>query len=267
MTDDETQEQQFAATVSGLMGRRHTVYAAATITPDGALTTCHGCDTDNDFEIGSIAKAITGLLYADAIDRGEIDGDQRLGELLPLGECPAADIRLAALATHRSGLPRVSPAAQPLQRTFELWRRGTNPYRESLDELIDQTRTIQLGRPRSAYSNLGFQLLGHAVAAAASMSYAELVTNRLTDPLGLVGMYVPQSPAELRPTALSGQNKRGVLREAWTSEALGPAGGIRATIADMVTLATALLDGSAPGINAMNPQEKFGPRSGSARVG
>ena len=51
---------------------------------------------DADFEIGSISKGITGLLYADACARGEIGPDTTLGELLPLGGCAVAGLKLGA---------------------------------------------------------------------------------------------------------------------------------------------------------------------------
>ena len=51
----------------------------------------------------------------------------------------------------------------------------------------------------------------------------------------------------------------------WTGEALAPAGGWRASIQDMGTLAKALFQGTAPGKTALNPVTRFaGP---AARIG
>jgi CubicO group peptidase (beta-lactamase class C family) len=44
------------------------------------------------------------LLLADAIQRGEVTADTNVGALLPLGGGPIADVTLAELASHRSGL-------------------------------------------------------------------------------------------------------------------------------------------------------------------
>lgn len=49
----------------------------------------------------------------------------------------------------------------------------------------------------------------------------------------------------------------GRKRQPWTGEALGPAGGIRARIDDLARLASALLDGTAPGTAALHPVENF----------
>src|SRR5690606_13399432 len=129
------------------------------------------------------AKAITGLLYRDAVDRGEVTPETTLGQLLVPPESAVAGVGLGALATHRSGLPRLPRAAQPLRKTLTLFRRGTNPYGETLAELLAQVETVQPGATKPRYSNLGFELLGHAVAAGAGTNYADLVASRLAGPL------------------------------------------------------------------------------------
>lgn len=254
---------------SGL-GRRHPVAAAAAVNAGMATMASLGASLDADFEIGSVSKGITGLLYADACGWGEVGPDATLGELLPLGACPAAGLSLAAVSRHSSGLPRLPQSAAHLRRTVRFLLHGTNPYGESLEELLAQARTVRLsapraGHPRPRYSNLGFELLGHAVASGAGMSFRDLVGNRLSVPLGLGSVYAPAAPAELGPRAVSGQSRWGRAVEPWTGGALAPAGGIRASITDMARLAQALLDGSAPGLAALDPVANFaGP---AARIG
>jgi len=146
-----------------------------------------------------------------------------------------------------------------------LWLHGTNPYGESLEQLITQARGVKLKRPRARYSNFGFELLGHAIARAAGTSYQDLVRQRIAKPLDLRVFYVPATPAQLRPGALMGRSRSGRARQPWTGEALGPAGGIRASIEDMARLTAALLDGSAPGAAALDPVTGFSGRS--VRIG
>ncbi|MFI8320020.1 serine hydrolase domain-containing protein [Streptomyces sp. NPDC085529] len=250
-----------------LTGGRFPV-AGAVVGPGGAVTASVGAGLGADYEIGSVSKGVTGLLYADALERGEVTAGTALGALLPLADVPAGAVTLGALATHRSGLPRVPASARPWRRTVALWRHGTNPYGEDVAGLIDQARSVRLGPPRPRYSNLGFELLGHALAAAAGTSYEELVADRIGRPLGLDRFYLPADPSGLRPGALTGTTRRGRPREPWTGEALGPAGGIRADIGSMARLTAALLDGSAPGTAALDPVAPFsaGTRIGAAWI-
>ncbi len=257
------------ATLRTRLGSRHPRFAGAVIAGGETTVVVSGVAPESDFEIGSISKAITGLLYADACGRGEISPATPLGELLPLGNCAAAGASLGSLSRHASGLPRLAPAtpgsASTLRRTVSLFLQGENPYGESLAELLEQARAVRRLGTRPRYSNLGYELLGHAIAAGAGTGYRELVAARLCGPLALDSVYMPATPGELGPAALTGTSRRGRPRQPWTGEALAPAGGIRASIQDLARLARALLDGTAPGMSALDPVAKFaGP---AVRIG
>jgi CubicO group peptidase (beta-lactamase class C family) len=248
-----TSDATLAARLRERVGRRHRVIAAATVTAGEVATATLGAEPDAGFEIGSISKGFTGLLYVDALERGEVGPGSTLGDVLPLGTSAAAALRLSALSTHSSGLPRLAPGTVTLRKMRDMWRHGVNPYGEDLPQLLEQAASVSLGKPRPAYSNLGYELLGHAVAAAAGTSYAELLAARLTRPLDLASVYAPRTADDLRPGAILGTSRLGRPQQAWTGEALAPAGGIRASIEDMGRFTKALLDGSAPGIAALDP--------------
>lgn len=218
------------------------------------MTARSGVDDHADFELGSVSKALTGMLYADARQRGLITRDITLGELLPLDR--HGDVRsvtLASLAVHRSGLPRLPPGMQPLRRTLRLWSLGVSPYGETLVELLEQLRGVPVGRPRPQYSNLGFQLLGHAVAVADATTYAD----RLQQAFGS-GFYAPADERELRATSVSGVSRTGRPRAPWVGEAVAPAGGVRAGIATVRDFLTTVLTGTAVGLDALDPKADFG---------
>lgn len=229
--------------------------ALAVIRPDGTEVARHRCGPDDDFEIGSITKGVTGLLYHDALARGEVRPGTTLGDLLPLAGSAAGEITLAAVATHRSGLPRML-GGHLLRRSLDYLRHGHDPFDQPLDELYATARTTRLRPGRARYSNAGYQLFGQALAAAAGVPYGELVRDRVARPLGLDPFYVPHGAAELRATALDGHN-RGRVVDPWASGAIGPAGGVRASITAMAGFARALLDGTAPGIAALDPVADF----------
>jgi CubicO group peptidase (beta-lactamase class C family) len=223
-------DAELAERLAGLPGPRHRPAAAAVVTAEETRSASLGAGLGADFEIGSIAKGITGLLYAEALARGEAGPGTPLGDLLPLADVPVGKVTLGSLSTHRSGLPSLPAAAQPFRRTVALWRRGANPYGEDLEQLLEQARSARLGRPRARYS--------------------------------------PATPDELRAGAVTGSGRHGGFREAWTGEAIAPAGGIRASITDMARLTRALLDGSAPGVAALDPVAPFsmGMRIGAAWI-
>lgn len=245
-----------------LLGSKHSTYVVALVTPAGTEVDAVGTDVHADVELGSVSKGITGLLWRDAVGRGEVAEEAVLGDHLDVPS-RLAGIRLSALATHSSGLPRLG-GSEVLRRTWELWRRGRNPYREDVSALMAQLEDVKVGKAKPAYSNLGFQLLGHAVAAATGASYADLVAKRIAAPLGLLDTYVPTAADEVRPGAVTPRNRTGREVEAWAGEAIAPAGGVRSSAADLAVLLRALLDGTVAGADALEPVAPF---MGKLRIG
>ena len=232
--------------------------AVAVISPQGELTATMGADRDSTFEIGSISKVLTGMLYRDAIERGLVSQTTILRDVLPLeGHGEVGSVSLGSLAIHRSGLPGLPPGMHPLRRNYDFWVRGENPYGDSLAELLDQTRDVRVGAPRPRYSNLGFQLLGHAVASAAGSAYERL----LPDVLG-TGFSTPARAEDLGPADLTGFSRFGRPLAAWVGEGLAPAGGVRATIGTMRGFVRSVLAGTARGLAALEPVSQFTPRVG-----
>ena len=219
-----------------------------------------GGDADTDFEVGSITKTMTALLLADAIERGEVGEDTELGELLDLGDVPAADVTLAELASHRSGLPRLSPRMRDTATGIILaGLLARDPYRHDETALLDQARAAVLtGRGEPRYSNLGFALLGLALAEAAGTDYPGLLRERLLDPLGMDDTRLPRTEDDLPAGATSGHTEKGRTAAPWLAMAYAPAGGVRSTPADMERFARALLDGTAPGMAALAPRWQDG---------
>lgn len=239
-------------------------WAVATVHDDRVVLATHRCRPTDRFEIGSISKALTGLLYDDAVDRAEVRPYDRLGDHLPVGDGPVAEIRLSSLATHRSGLPTL-PRGHALSRSLRWLILQQNPYGETTDELVRLARSTRVGRARPLYSNLGFQLLGHATAAATDRSYRDLVRERLAEPLDLSSLVVPTDASELESRDLVGRSRWGRRSAPWTGEGLGPAGGIRMDVQDVATLARRVVGGEAPGLGALEPTADFGRRG--VRIG
>ena len=79
------------------------------------------------FEIGSISKVFTGLLLAQAVERGDLGLDDRLGDVLAgkvaFSSPAVASITLRQLVTHSSCLPRLPPAPSSSDSTSTTRRR------------------------------------------------------------------------------------------------------------------------------------------------
>lgn len=258
-----------AATVLELLPPKgiHAV-GIASVTEDAIRIATIGTALRSTFEIGSINKGITGLLYADALNRGEVHSNMTLGELFDLAGYDAAGITLQELSQHRSGLPsqpmEISDVARLVSRTIQ----AKNPFDgRTVDELLHDLRRSPVRAKRTAYSNLGFAALGHALAVAAGTDYPTLLRNRISESLGLERFYVPVGgESGLDEFAVQGRDSDGRAQQAWTDLQYAPAGGIRTDVKSMATLAQALLSGTAPGAAALVPTADFS-FDGADRVG
>ncbi|WAB81434.1 hypothetical protein OVN18_13010 [Microcella daejeonensis] len=68
-----------ASKAAATLRRTHSVVAVATVTPKGPATASIGAADDADFEIGSVSKALTGMLYREAVELGRVTPSTTLG--------------------------------------------------------------------------------------------------------------------------------------------------------------------------------------------
>lgn len=266
LPDESHGDAELARTVVDVAGTAYSALAVGVVR-DGTITTASvGAPLDGRYEVGSISKGVTGLLFVDAVERGEVGEQTRLGDLLDLGSTASADITLGALARQSSGLPKLPRSASSFASGLVATWLARNPYDETYDELVEQLRATKPTEDGPLYSNLGFEALGAALAAATGTSYADLVRERIADPLGLDSVAVVTEKDQLTAQDVQGRDGAGRRQEAWTGEAMSAAGGIRADIGDLATLTAALLDGTAPGASALDPVADFedGDRIGAA---
>ena len=192
------------------------------------------------FEIGSISKLFTGLLLAQAVERGELSLDDTLGQLLR-GTVDFASDRVAAislrqLVTHSSCLPRQFGNG----RDFEAQIRDA----DRVDLLLALERQqIDLAAPCPAlYSNYGIAVLAEMLVRRYDKPWELLVSERITEPLAMRDTLVQLgNQADRLVPALSGRSSV----SPWTMKAFAGAGGLRSSAQDMVMFGRALLQGRA----------------------
>ncbi len=220
---------------------------AVVVVADGRTRTASFRSTpDTVYELGSVSKALTGLLVADSVTRGEVTLDQSLVRCLDLGSSPAAGVTLQGAATHTSRLPR------DLARGNGPW--FANFTGKGVAELETDARSATLGPPGFLYSNLGGSLVGWCLARAARTSYADLVASRLFGPLGMT-----RSAAQATALSTGGHDADGVAQQPWLLDGYAPMGGLVSTPTDMARLLAALVTGTAPGLTALDPVLELGP--------
>jgi CubicO group peptidase (beta-lactamase class C family) len=213
-----------------------------------------GADQNTRLEIGSLTKAMTGLVIADAVQRGEIRLDAPVSTYLPqLGGSLAGTVTMRELSTHTAGYVAFGPAT--MTRGFWAAPLGHNFFSADDAQVFEEARAGTLEtRGSYVYSTLGAATAGLAVAAATAMDYPELLRNRLFDPLGMTDTAVEDD----RNKADGGWSASGLPVQPWVMGAYAPGGGVVSTAHDLATFATALLDGTAPGLAAMDPAAPAG---------
>ncbi len=250
-------DRELADDLIALAGRRVRSVAAALVDLDASpntRVTFSDAQPETRFEIGSLTKALTGMLLADAVDRGEVSLDTTTGTLLPGGAGTRfGSISLRELCTHTSGLPRLPRGPLMLLRWGRFLTLGTDPYQgTTVSGMLRSAAGQRLrGRGQFRYSNLGAAVLGQLLALGAGADYGPLMTERIFAPLGMTASAV----ASPQQTALPGWSSMGRRRPPWTMGGYAPAGGVISTLGDMARLAAALLDGSAPGSGSLTPIE------------
>jgi CubicO group peptidase (beta-lactamase class C family) len=190
------------------------------------------------YEIGSISKAFTGTLLADMHERGLVQIDQPLQDLLPEGvKSPVVDdqpIKLVHLATHTSGLPRLPTNMDPGH---------TNPYADyTADKMYAFLGGHDLRRTPGEYeySNYAMGLLGQVLAERSGKSYEELVVERICDPLEMNDTRITLTDEQMQRFAPA-YNGDLAANNHWDLAAFAGAGGLRSTVDDMLKFAAAAL--------------------------
>lgn len=189
------------------------------------------------FEIGSISKTFTGLLLAQAVVEKRLTLDttlkQALGKKQLFTDDKVATITLAQLATHTSGLPRM-----PDNSDFSV----PDPYNfYNTQMLLDWIGFVELkkaGPHEESYSNVGIALLGHVIEKALGDTWANLVRERICEPLGMHDtrpIPTPEMRQRLVPPFKGRENAHH-----WTFQTFAPAGGLHSTAADLMAFGHAL---------------------------
>lgn len=136
----------------------------------------HAATLETIYDLASLTKPlVTGLLCALRIERGEIELDASISEILP--EFNRADkraITFRQLLTHTSGLPAWLP----------LYIKAGGDTTRTLEAIADEPLVSEPGT-HVLYSDLGFIALGLLLEKIAGAHIAELARHEIFEPLQL----------------------------------------------------------------------------------
>jgi serine-type D-Ala-D-Ala carboxypeptidase/endopeptidase len=199
------------------------------------------------FEIGSVTKVFTALLLADMVRRNELGLNDPVQCYLPapfrVPQYNGRSITLADLATHTSGLPLFPPLrGNPLESIG----------RYSVDELRSWLADFKLTRDPGThweYSNIGYALLGLALAEKTGTDFETLLRRRIIEPLRLNSTVLQPSRDMLQRVAVSHDAKLNAIAPLELG-IFAPAGALRSTVQDLLTFVTAVMPNSRSPIEA-----------------
>jgi D-alanyl-D-alanine-carboxypeptidase/D-alanyl-D-alanine-endopeptidase len=222
--------------VAGPQGRR--VISYGYLGPGGRRRP----DGDTGFEIGSVTKVFTALLLADMVRRGEVALSDPVAKYLPAVKIPERNghsITLLDLATHTSGLPFM-PDELPAFNDSAAPKYGAAQLYQFLAH-HERPREVDA---RWEYSNIGYWLLGQALASRAAMDYESLLRTRVLAPLELKTTAITLSPklkAQLAVGLNAALQPAPSISRVPIFAAMPAAGGLVSTANDVLTLLSVAL--------------------------
>jgi|GEM_PF-2275901 CubicO group peptidase (beta-lactamase class C family) len=199
------------------------------------------------YQIASVSKVFTATLFADFLKEGKVDSQTVLSDLYDSSEWPGSmgDVPLISLATHTSGVPRLSPVMQmsslkSLLRPYHFY--GEKAFMEDLVS-VDPIRQKNVNN-----SNFGYAVLGQALTKASGMDYLDgrgLLNNfkvRVATPFGMKNVALANEVVGQNSVYAASTLRNGKAIPRWTNSQIAGAGTFIATLNDLKAFVNAYLN-------------------------
>lgn len=196
-------------------------------------------DTSTLSAIASTTKAMTAVAMGMLVDEGKVGWDDPVTKYLPSFELydpyVTREVTVRDLLTHRAGLGN----ADYLWAVADL----------SADEMMSKLKLIKPAyslRASFVYQNVMYIAAGQVIASASGMPWAKFVQTRIFQPLGMQNTYpnaslVPAPANAAVPHWRFGRDTIVAIKRD-DSKAIGPAGDVWSSVADMSKWMVFLLD-------------------------
>ena len=209
----------------------------------GLLNKTTGVETTEDsvFQIGSMTKVWTATVVMQLVDEGKLDLDAPIIDVLPelklSDQDVAARVTMRHLLTHTSGIDG---------DVFDDTGRGDDCLERYTALLAEAAQNHPLDATWS-YCNSGFVLAGRVIEKVTGGTWDAAIKERLVGPLGMTHTGTLPEEALLHRAACGHMSENGSEPErapAWgLPRALGPAGLVNSTAADVLAFARMHLAG------------------------
>jgi len=185
---------------------------------------------DTVYKMGSLSKQFLAAGLLVLVQDGKVGLDDPLTKYLP--EVPEAwkPITIRNLLTHTSGIPRDSPAFDPLKL-------------QSDDEVIrgvySQPLLFSPGS-RFAYSNINYYCVAEIIRTASGMPWPDFIASRIFAPAGLTSTRTTNATDIVSHRASGYETSGGKIKNADVWIALRPSGAFLSTVLDLAKWDNAL---------------------------
>lgn len=211
------------------------------------------------FDLASVTKPFVAVCLARLVERGALAFETRLDALVPgCRRGPSASATLELLGCHRAGLAAHGALFEPLLRGRAIRREAALRTAASL-RCDEPPSPAEAGEHPPVYSDLGYLLLGEALARATRTPLDELLAREVCAPIGSratsarrwlsAGEQFWERVAPTERVPFRGGLVRGVVHDenAWamSGHAVSGHAGLFGRVSDVLWLGTALLDAAA----------------------
>ncbi len=198
-------------------------------------------DAETVFQLASISKAFTATTLASLVGDGLLSWDDRVIDHFPdfrLYDPWVTDqMTIRDLMSHRSGLP---------EHTGDVLQNGFGYTRKDILYRLRYQKPVTGFRTTFGYQNYLITVAAETASRAMGEQWPDLISKRIFKPLGMTSASSRFDDFEKRQNRISTHtpvNGRMTPHELFNDDACSPAGGVSASINDMVKWTRMLLNG------------------------
>src|SRR5919197_3991923 len=210
----------------------------------GNMSIAHNVPVNQNtfFNIASITKTVTTLLFADMVKQGIVNLNDSIEKYLPASvkvpQFNGQKITLEDLATHTSGLPELPSNVWLNNKVGDI-----NPSYNvtQLYQALSNTKLTRAPGSQFKHSSFGISLLGHILSKSSGIPNEQLAKDRILNVLGMNDTKIALSQNEINNRFPVGHQGGKEITTPTLPTILADSGAFRSTAPDMLKYVSANL--------------------------